>query len=164
MSARYCEHTHPRINTPVQQNLTTWVSGRTSVGDKYTSRSDDETRDWLLGYVNDYLAQRAAEWMGRVRHFLGLSVALIQELGFDYPRDNLAGSSGQLVMRWIFITPKPFHFAIVDEVDSVLIDEVDPALIDEGRNPLLISGEVNDTRDMNISMDCSVSLLTTFVI
>lgn len=103
--------------------------------------------------VNDYLAQRDAEWMGRVHRFLGLSVGLIQkgmtseerrsnyrcditytnnsELGFDYLRDNLAGSSDQLVMRW----PKPFHFAIVDEVDSVLIDE--------GRNPLLISGEAS---------------------
>ncbi|OMP05112.1 Protein translocase subunit SecA [Corchorus olitorius] len=81
--------------------------------------------------VNDYLAQRDAEWMGRVHRFLGLSVGLIQELGFDYLRDNLAGNSDQLVMRW----PKPFHFAIVDEVDSVLIDE--------GRNPLLISGEAS---------------------
>ncbi|GMI77121.1 hypothetical protein like AT1G21650 [Hibiscus trionum] len=103
--------------------------------------------------VNDYLAQRDAEWMGRVHSFLGLSVGLIQkgmtaeerrtnyqcditytnnsELGFDYLRDNLAGNSDQLVMRW----PKPFHFAIVDEVDSVLIDE--------GRNPLLISGEAS---------------------
>ncbi|PIN16998.1 hypothetical protein CDL12_10352 [Handroanthus impetiginosus] len=103
--------------------------------------------------VNDYLAQRDAEWMGRVHRFLGLSVGLIQramkpeerrlnyrcditytnnsELGFDYLRDNLAASSEQLVMRW----PKPFHFAIVDEVDSVLIDE--------GRNPLLISGEAS---------------------
>ncbi|XP_031495817.1 protein translocase subunit SECA2, chloroplastic isoform X1 [Nymphaea colorata] len=103
--------------------------------------------------VNDYLAQRDAEWMGRVHRFLGLSVGLIQsgmrseerrasyscdityinnsELGFDYLRDNLSESKGQLVMRW----PKPFHFAIVDEVDSVLIDE--------GRNPLLISGEAN---------------------
>lgn len=103
--------------------------------------------------VNDYLAQRDAEWMGRVHRFLGLSVGLIQrgmtaeqrrsnygcditytnnsELGFDYLRDNLAANSGQLVMRW----PKPFHFAIVDEVDSVLIDE--------GRNPLLISGEAS---------------------
>uniref|UniRef100_A0A803LHH3 chloroplast protein-transporting ATPase n=1 Tax=Chenopodium quinoa TaxID=63459 RepID=A0A803LHH3_CHEQI len=82
--------------------------------------------------VNDYLARRDAEWMGRVHHFLGLSVGLIQELGFDYLRDNLAGTSGELVMRW----PKPFHFAIVDEVDSVLIDE--------GRNPLLISGQANE--------------------
>ncbi|XP_052188248.1 protein translocase subunit SECA2, chloroplastic isoform X2 [Diospyros lotus] len=103
--------------------------------------------------VNDYLAERDAEWMGRVHRFLGLSVGLIQrgmtaeerrsnyrcditytnnsELGFDYLRDNLAGSSEQLVMRW----PKPFNFAIVDEVDSVLIDE--------GRNPLLISGEAS---------------------
>lgn len=103
--------------------------------------------------VNDYLAQRDAEWMGRVHRFLGLSVGLIQtgmksekrrlnyncditytnnsELGFDYLRDNLAGNSAELVMRW----PKPFHFAIVDEVDSVLIDE--------GRNPLLISGEAS---------------------
>nr|GEX75125.1 protein translocase subunit SECA2, chloroplastic isoform X1 [Tanacetum cinerariifolium] len=67
--------------------------------------------------VNDYLAQRDAEWMGRVHRLLGLSVGLIQELGFDYLRDNLAGSSGKLVMRW----PKPFHFAIVDEVDSVIV-------------------------------------------
>ncbi|CAL5333198.1 unnamed protein product [Camellia sinensis] len=67
--------------------------------------------------VNDYLAQRDAEWMGRVHRFLGLSVGLIQV--------------EQLVMRW----PKPFNFAIVDEVDSVLIDE--------GRNPLLISGEAS---------------------
>jgi len=102
--------------------------------------------------VNDYLAQRDAEWMGRVHRFLGLTVGLIQagmksderrvsyrcditytnnsELGFDYLRDNLSRNKEQLVMRW----PRPFHFAIVDEVDSVLIDE--------GRNPLLISGEV----------------------
>ncbi|XP_030501630.2 protein translocase subunit SECA2, chloroplastic isoform X2 [Cannabis sativa] len=103
--------------------------------------------------VNDYLAQRDAEWMGRVHRFLGLSVGLIQrgmppeqrrsnyncditytnnsELGFDYLRDNLAASIEKVVMRW----PKPFHFAIVDEVDSVLIDD--------GRNPLLISGEAS---------------------
>ncbi|XP_042436627.1 protein translocase subunit SECA2, chloroplastic-like isoform X2 [Zingiber officinale] len=101
--------------------------------------------------VNDYLAQRDAEWMGSIHRFLGLSVGLIQagmkaderrsnyscditytnnsELGFDYLRDNLSGNRRQLVMRW----PRPFHYAIVDEVDSVLIDE--------GRNPLLISGE-----------------------
>ncbi|KAK6115598.1 hypothetical protein DH2020_007867 [Rehmannia glutinosa] len=98
--------------------------------------------------VNDYLAQRDAEWMGRVHRFLGLSRGMTSEerrlnygcditytnnseLGFDYLRDNLCSSSEQLVMRW----PKPFHFAIVDEVDSVLIDE--------GRNPLLISGEAS---------------------
>ncbi|XP_074280188.1 protein translocase subunit SECA2, chloroplastic [Silene latifolia] len=104
--------------------------------------------------VNDYLARRDAEWMGRVHRFLGLSVGLIQkgmkanerrlnygcditytnnsELGFDYLRDNLAGNRGDLVMKW----PKAFQFAIVDEVDSVLIDE--------GRNPLLISGQANE--------------------
>ncbi|CAL5350852.1 unnamed protein product [Camellia sinensis] len=72
--------------------------------------------------VNDYLAQRDAEWMGRVHRFLGLSVGLIQ--------------SEQLVMRCVANNrPKPFNFAIVDEVDSVLIDE--------GRNPLLISGEAS---------------------
>lgn len=54
----------------------------------------------------------------------------MQELGFDYLRDNLAANIGKVVMRW----PKSFHFAIVDEVDSVLIDD--------GRNPLLISGEL----------------------
>ncbi|XP_078156909.1 preprotein translocase SecA family protein isoform X2 [Carex rostrata] len=101
--------------------------------------------------VNDYLARRDAEWMGRVHRFLGLSVGLIQagmpldekrqnyncditytnntELGFDYLRDNLSHNKDELVMRW----PRPFHFAIVDEVDSVLIDE--------GRSPLLISSE-----------------------
>ncbi|KAL6503477.1 Protein translocase subunit SA2, chloroplastic [Orobanche gracilis] len=104
--------------------------------------------------VNDYLARRDAEWMGRVHRFLGLSVGLIQsgmtpekrrmnygcditytnntELGFDYLRDNLCGSREQLVMRW----PKPFHFAIADEVDSVLIDD--------GRNPLIISDSTTE--------------------
>ncbi|KAL3641737.1 Protein translocase subunit SA2, chloroplastic [Castilleja foliolosa] len=103
--------------------------------------------------VNDYLARRDAEWMGRVHRFLGLSVGLVQtgmnsekrrlnygcditytnnsELGFDYLRDNLCRSREKLVMRW----PKPFHFAIVDEVDSVLIDE--------GRNPLVISDQAH---------------------
>jgi preprotein translocase subunit SecA len=103
--------------------------------------------------VNDYLAQRDGEWMGQIHRFLGLSVGLIQsglqpserrdayacdvtysnnsELGFDYLRDNISERKEDLVMRW----PKPFNFAIVDEVDSVLIDE--------GRNPLLISTQAN---------------------
>ncbi|KAL0369278.1 UNVERIFIED_CONTAM: protein translocase subunit SECA2, chloroplastic [Sesamum calycinum] len=103
--------------------------------------------------VNDYLAQRDAEWMGRVHRFLGLSVGLIQRgmtpeerrsnyrCDITYTNNSelvsiiceiiFSTSSEQLVMRW----PKPFHFAIVDEVDSVLIDE--------GRNPLLISGEAS---------------------
>jgi len=97
--------------------------------------------------VNDYLARRDAEWMGRVHRFLGLSVGVIladerpdqrrpmyacditygtnNEFGFDYLRDNMAWSNAELVQRG-------HHFAIVDEVDSILIDEA--------RTPLIISG------------------------
>src|SRR4051795_10711909 len=97
--------------------------------------------------TNDYLAQRDAEWMGRVHHFLGLKVGTIlsgqtpavrremyacdithgtnNEFGFDYLRDNMAWSKADLVQRG-------HHFAIVDEVDSILIDEA--------RTPLIISG------------------------
>ncbi len=97
--------------------------------------------------VNDYLAQRDAEWVGRVHVFLGLSVGVIlpnrpalehreayhcditygtnNEFGFDYLRDNMAWSREELVQRG-------HHFAIVDEVDSILIDEA--------RTPLIISG------------------------
>jgi len=97
--------------------------------------------------VNDYLAKRDAEWMGAVYRFLGLSVGVIyammdqgerqrayqadviygtnSEFGFDYLRDNMAVSRSQLVQRG-------HHYAIVDEVDSILIDEA--------RTPLIISG------------------------
>ncbi|MBS9534852.1 preprotein translocase subunit SecA [Mycobacterium sp. M1] len=97
--------------------------------------------------VNDYLAKRDSEWMGRVHRFLGLEVGVIlshmtpeerrvayaadvtygtnNEFGFDYLRDNMAHSLDQLVQR-------PHNFAIVDEVDSILIDEA--------RTPLIISG------------------------
>ncbi|MEO6714285.1 MAG: preprotein translocase subunit SecA, partial [Mycobacteriales bacterium] len=97
--------------------------------------------------VNDYLARRDAEWMGRVHRFLGLEVGLIQsemtpperraaygcditygtnnEFGFDYLRDNMAWSGEELVQRG-------HNFAIIDEVDSILIDEA--------RTPLIISG------------------------
>eukprot|EP00963_Diacronema_lutheri_P007325 scaffold644_cov357-Pavlova_lutheri.AAC.24 len=97
--------------------------------------------------VNDYLAKRDAEWVGRVHKFLGMDVGIVQststieerkeayaadvtyvtnqELGFDYLRENMAESPEELVFD------RPFFYAIVDEVDSVLIDE--------GRNPLLIS-------------------------
>ena len=97
--------------------------------------------------VNDYLAKRDSEWMGKVHRFLGLSVGLIvhdltsderraayaaditygtnNEMGFDYLRDNMALFSSELVQRG-------HHFAIVDEVDSILIDEA--------RTPLIISG------------------------
>ncbi|MFI0433868.1 MAG: DEAD/DEAH box helicase, partial [Candidatus Nanopelagicales bacterium] len=97
--------------------------------------------------VNDYLAQRDAETMGRIHHFLGLQVGVIlasmspaerrvaynaditygtnNEFGFDYLRDNMAWSLDELVQRG-------HNFAIVDEVDSILIDEA--------RTPLIISG------------------------
>jgi preprotein translocase subunit SecA len=97
--------------------------------------------------VNDYLAKRDAEWMGRIHHFLGLEVGVIlaemtpeerrkayqaditygtnNEFGFDYLRDNMAWSQDDLVQRG-------HNFAIVDEVDSILIDEA--------RTPLIISG------------------------
>ncbi|MBU6207684.1 MAG: preprotein translocase subunit SecA, partial [Alphaproteobacteria bacterium] len=97
--------------------------------------------------VNDYLARRDADWMGRVYKFLGLTVGVIvpnlsdeermdaynadityatnNELGFDYLRDNMKYEREQMVQR-------PFNFAIVDEVDSILIDEA--------RTPLIISG------------------------
>ena len=102
--------------------------------------------------VNDYLARRDAEWMGRVHQSLGLTVGTIQtdmeaeerreayeadityvtntEVGFDYLRDNMANEAHELVMR------RGFNFAIVNEVDSVLIDE--------GRNPLLITGPATE--------------------
>ena len=98
--------------------------------------------------VNDYLAKRDAEWMGKVHEFLGLTVGVVlndmsreerqaayncdityitnNELGFDYLRDNMVVRENQLVQRGL-------HYAIIDEVDSVLIDEA--------RTPLIISGQ-----------------------
>lgn len=105
--------------------------------------------------VNDYLAQRDAEWMGKIYRFLGMSVGCVtpdrneydrkeaydcdityitnNDLGFDYLRDNMKYSLDQLVQR-------PFHFAIIDEVDSILIDEA--------RTPLIISGPTEDNSDL----------------
>ncbi|QTN19839.1 preprotein translocase subunit SecA [Brevundimonas sp. AJA228-03] len=105
--------------------------------------------------VNDYLARRDAEWMGRVYRFLGLEVGVIvnglsqgqrqasynaditygtnNEFGFDYLRDNLVYDRREMVQR-------PHHFAIVDEVDSILIDEA--------RTPLIISGPTEDRSDL----------------
>jgi preprotein translocase subunit SecA len=103
--------------------------------------------------VNDYLARRDAEWMGQIYRFLGLSVGLVgpdendfdqkraayaadvtygtnTEFGFDYLRDNMATSLEQMVQRG-------HHFAIVDEVDSILIDEA--------RTPLIISGPMDES-------------------
>ncbi|MBA3511627.1 preprotein translocase subunit SecA [Sphingomonas sp.] len=117
--------------------------------------------------VNDYLARRDADWMGQIYRFLGLSVGVIvpnltdeqrraaynsdityatnNELGFDYLRDNMKYSREQMVQR-------PFNFAIVDEVDSILIDEA--------RTPLIISGPTDDKSELYISVDGLVKTLT----
>ncbi len=113
--------------------------------------------------VNDYLARRDADWMGQIYRFLGLSVGVIvpnlsdedrreayncdityatnNELGFDYLRDNMKYSRAQMVQR-------PFNFAIVDEVDSILIDEA--------RTPLIISGPTDDKSELYMSVDALV--------
>jgi preprotein translocase subunit SecA len=113
--------------------------------------------------VNDYLATRDAEWMGQIYKFLGLTVGVIvpnlidhlrreaynadityatnNELGFDYLRDNMKYSREQMVQR-------PFNFAIVDEVDSILIDEA--------RTPLIISGPTDDKSELYVGVDAIV--------
>ncbi|WP_225770147.1 preprotein translocase subunit SecA [Inquilinus sp. Marseille-Q2685] len=110
--------------------------------------------------VNDYLAQRDSGWMGRIYNFLGLSVGCIvhglddserraayaaditygtnNEFGFDYLRDNMKFRLEDMVQR-------PFNFAIVDEVDSILIDEA--------RTPLIISGPAQDSSEMYMRVD-----------
>ena len=110
--------------------------------------------------VNDYLAARDAEWMGRLYSFLGLSTGVIvhglddlqrraayeaditygtnNEFGFDYLRDNMK-------YRLEDMTQRPFHFAIVDEVDSILIDEA--------RTPLIISGPSDEPTELYAKVD-----------
>ena len=117
--------------------------------------------------VNDYLARRDCEWMGQVYRFLGLTTGVIvpnlrederraayaadityatnNELGFDYLRDNMKYSRDQMVHR-------PFNYAIVDEVDSILIDEA--------RTPLIISGPTDDESEMYVATDILVKQLT----
>ncbi|MCD8017748.1 MAG: preprotein translocase subunit SecA [Oscillospiraceae bacterium] len=116
--------------------------------------------------VNDYLARRDSEWMGKVHRFMGLSVGLIvhgltgaerqaayacditygtnNEMGFDYLRDNMA-------IHKKAMTQRGHNFAIVDEVDSILIDEA--------RTPLIISGASNETTDLYRQVDDFVSRL-----
>ena len=113
--------------------------------------------------VNDYLARRDSEWMGKVYRYLGLTVGLIvngltadqrraayacdityatnNELGFDYLRDNMVTRKEHLVQRGC-------HFAIVDEVDSILIDEA--------RTPLIISGAAEESTDLYARVDAVV--------
>ncbi len=117
--------------------------------------------------VNDYLAKRDAEWMGKVHEFLGLSVGVIlnsmdnderreayncdityatnNELGFDYLRDNMVVYKEELVQRSL-------HYAIIDEVDSVLIDEA--------RTPLIISGQSGKSTRLYEACDIFVKQLT----
>ena len=113
--------------------------------------------------VNDYLARRDAEWMGRVYKFLGLTVGVIvhglsdeerreayscdvtyatnNELGFDYLRDNMKYERSQMVQRG-------HNYAIVDEVDSILVDEA--------RTPLIISGPLEDRSEMYNTVDAFI--------
>ncbi len=117
--------------------------------------------------VNDYLAARDAEWMGRLYRFLGLSVGVIlsqmdhadkqaayaaditygtnNEFGFDYLRDNMATQASERFQRKL-------NYAIVDEVDSILIDEA--------RTPLIISGQAEDNVDVYVRMNKLVPQLT----
>ena len=117
--------------------------------------------------VNDYLASRDAEWMGRIYRFLGLTVGINlsqmphdqkqvayasditygtnNEFGFDYLRDNMVYSSGERVQRGL-------AYAIVDEVDSILIDEA--------RTPLIISGQAEDHTELYLRMNAVPPLLT----
>ncbi|MDE2059290.1 MAG: preprotein translocase subunit SecA [candidate division NC10 bacterium] len=110
--------------------------------------------------VNDYLAKRDSQWMGGIYRFLGLSVGLIQhdlddatrkqaygadvtygtnnEYGFDYLRDNMKFAAAEFVQR-------PLHYAIVDEVDSILIDEA--------RTPLIISGPAEESTEKYYQLD-----------
>ena len=110
--------------------------------------------------VNDYLARRDSEWMGRIYRFLGMSVGVIQhdmrdaerkaayasditygtnnEFGFDYLRDNMKFDVSQFVQR-------PHNFAVVDEVDSILIDEA--------RTPLIISGPAEQSTELYYEVD-----------
>ncbi len=116
--------------------------------------------------VNDYLAKRDAEWIGKIYRFLGLSVGVVlsgisqearkaayacditygtnNEFGFDYLRDNMVFSKDQRVQRELV-------FAVVDEVDSILIDEA--------RTPLIISGPTDDRSDLYIKVNTIIPFL-----
>jgi len=116
--------------------------------------------------VNDYLARRDAQWMSRVYGFLGMSTGIIvhglsdeerraayacdityatnNELGFDYLRDNMKYERGQMTQRG-------HHYAIVDEVDSILIDEA--------RTPLIISGPLEDRSELYNTIDAFMARL-----
>ncbi|MBX7493466.1 preprotein translocase subunit SecA [Qipengyuania sp. 1NDW9] len=134
--------------------------GKTLVATLATYLNAIEGKGVHVVTVNDYLARRDAEWMGQLHNFLGLSVGVIvpnldefsrrdaygsditygtnNEFGFDYLRDNMKHERSQMVQR-------PFNFAIVDEVDSILIDEA--------RTPLIISGPTEDKSELYVAID-----------
>jgi len=137
--------------------------GKTLVATLATYLNAIEGKGVHVVTVNDYLARRDSEWMGRLHQFLGLTVGVIvpnlpesmrreayaaditygtnNEFGFDYLRDNMKHERSQQVQR-------PFNFAIVDEVDSILIDEA--------RTPLIISGPTEDRSDLYVTIDAIV--------
>ncbi|WP_379550066.1 preprotein translocase subunit SecA [Qipengyuania sp. DGS5-3] len=134
--------------------------GKTLVATLATYLNAIEGKGVHVVTVNDYLASRDAEWMGQIYRFLGLTVGVIipnldefsrrdaynaditygtnNEFGFDYLRDNMKHEREQMVQR-------PFNYAIVDEVDSILIDEA--------RTPLIISGPTEDKSDLYVAVD-----------
>ncbi|MGE0742674.1 MAG: preprotein translocase subunit SecA [Hyphomonadaceae bacterium] len=140
--------------------------GKTLVATLPTYLNALESRGVHVITVNDYLAKRDSEWMGQVYRFLGLSVGVIvhglydnerrqayaadvtygtnNEFGFDYLRDNMKYSLGEMVQRG-------HRFAIVDEVDSILVDEA--------RTPLIISGPTEDRSDFYKSINALIPLL-----
>ena len=137
--------------------------GKTLVATLATYLNAIEGKGVHVVTVNDYLARRDADWMGRIHKFLGLTVGVIvpnlneyerreaygsdvtygtnNEFGFDYLRDNMKHERSQMVQR-------PFNFAIVDEVDSILIDEA--------RTPLIISGPTDDKSELYVTVDAIV--------
>ncbi len=140
--------------------------GKTLVATLPTYLNALESRGVHVITVNDYLAKRDSEWMGQVYRFLGLSTGVIvhglydnerrqayaadvtygtnNEFGFDYLRDNMKYSLGEMVQRG-------HRFAIVDEVDSILIDEA--------RTPLIISGPTEDRSEFYKTIDKLIPLL-----
>jgi preprotein translocase subunit SecA len=137
--------------------------GKTLVATLATYLNAIEGKGVHVVTVNDYLASRDSNWMGQIYRFMGLSVGVIvpnldefarreaynsditygtnNEFGFDYLRDNMKHERAQMVQR-------PFNFAIVDEVDSILIDEA--------RTPLIISGPTEDKSDLYVAVDAIV--------
>ena len=140
--------------------------GKTLVATLATYLNAIEGKGVHVVTVNDYLARRDSEWMGRVHQFLGLTIGVIlpnmgeadrraaydaditygtnSEFGFDYLRDNMKHSREQMVQR-------KFNYTIIDEVDSILIDEA--------RTPLIISGPTDDKAELYQAIDAVVKNL-----